>query len=158
MDWAPAPFNNGWMGRTKVMLHTAGLLEDWKDPSLCCVQTKGEWKDKVYKSVESRETEATIERLSKLTSGYAARYLRCKFWGIIDEDVAYSVGDIGRRGALTPEPYLNDRREPVGRRLKLMCRAGCLPILKRVVREADLPACYGVCKLCSRGKWKTLST
>jgi hypothetical protein len=81
VDWAPAPFNNGWMGRTKVMLHTAGFLEDWNDPSLCCVQTKGEWKDKVYKSVESRETEATTERLSKLTSGYAARYLRCKFWG-----------------------------------------------------------------------------
>ena len=51
-----------------------------------------------------------------------------------------------------PEPYLDDRNEPIGRRLKLMCRAGCLPILKRVAREAKLPASHGTCKMCNSGR------
>ena len=53
--------------------------------------------------------------------------------GKVEEEFARSSGEIGRRGALVPEPYLDDRKEPVGRRLKLMCRAGCLPVMKRVI-------------------------
>jgi hypothetical protein len=87
-----------------------------------------------------------------MTSVYASRYIRCKYWGKVGENFACSNGEIGRRGALVPEPYLNDRDEPVGRRLKLMCRAGCLPILKRVVREAGLSDRHGVCKMCSSGE------
>jgi hypothetical protein len=33
-----------------------------------------------------------------------------------------------------------------------MCRAGCLPTLKRVVREAELPAAHGTCKMCVSGR------
>ncbi len=72
--------------------------------------------------------------------------------GEVDKDVARSSCEIGRRGALVPEPYLDDRKEPVGRRLKLMCRAGCLPVMKRVVREAGLPPWQGTCKMCSSGE------
>ena len=50
------------------------------------------------------------------------------------------------------EPYLDDRDEPVGRRLKLMCRAGCLPTLARLAREADLPTALGTCKMCNSGQ------
>ena len=152
VDWAPSAFNNGWMGRTKTMLDTAGLPENWRDPSLCCAKTKTLWKSLVYESVEERETASMITRLSNMTSVHASRYIRCKHWGKVGENFAGSDGEIGRRGALVPEPYLNDRDEPVGRRLKLMCRAGCLPILKRVVREAGLPDCHGVCKMCSSGE------
>ncbi len=100
----------------------------------------------------TRETTATISRLANLSSNHAARYARCKNWDKVKEDYACFKGGIGRRGALVPEPYLDDRDEPVGRRLKLMCRAGCLPTLKRVAREAELPAAHGTCKMCVSGR------
>ena len=147
VDWAPPAFNNGWMGKTKVMLEKADLSEEWQDPSLCCELGKEKWKDKVYKLVEERETRNTITRLSKMTSNNVSRYVRIKCWDEVGKDVARSSCEIGRRGALVPEPYLDDRKEPVGRRLKLMCRAGCLPVMKRVVREAGLPPWQGTCKM-----------
>ena len=152
VDWAPPAFNNGWMGKTKVMLEKADLSEEWRDPSLCCELGKEKWKDKVYKLVEERETRNTITRLSKMTSNNVSRYVRIKCWDEVGKDVARSSCDIGRRGALVPEPYLDDRKEPVGRRLKLMCRAGCLPVMKRVVREAGLPPWQGTCKMCNSGE------
>ena len=103
-------------------------------------------------TVEDRETTTTINRLSMLSSHHAARFVRSKNWGTVEEDFACFSGEIGRRGALVLEPYLDDRDEPVGRRLKLMCRAGCLPTLKRVAREAELPASYGTCKMCLSGR------
>jgi hypothetical protein len=151
VDWAPPAFNNGWMGKTKMLLQEGGLAKDWLDPKLCCSLSKEAWKDAVYDSVEERETSDTISRLATMNSNHAARFVRSKFWGKVGKDFACFTGEIGRRGALVPEPYLDDRNEPIGRRLKLMCRAGCLPILKRVAREAKLPAAHGTCKMCSSG-------
>ena len=111
--------------------------------------SKRAWKDAVYDSVEGRETVAIIDRLSSLTSAHAVRYARSKHWGKVDKDHACMQGEIGRRGMLVPEAYLDDRDEPVGRRLKLMCRAGCLPVLKRAVREANLPTEAATCRMCT---------
>lgn len=151
VDWAPPAFNNGWMGKTKMLLQEGGLSKDWLDPKLCCGSSKKAWKDTVYDSVEERETSDTISRLATMNSNHAARFVRSKFWGKVGKDFACFTGEIGRRGALVPEPYLDDRDEPIGRRLKLMCRAGCLPTLKRVIREAELPAAHGTCSMCSSG-------
>ena len=85
MDWAPSAFDNDWMGKTKAMLEKADLSEDWRDPSLCCKLLKEEWKDKVYESVEERETRNTITRLVKMTSNHASRYVRSKRWDKVEE-------------------------------------------------------------------------
>jgi hypothetical protein len=151
VDWAPPAFDNGWMGKTKMLLQAAGLSKDWTDPHLCCGMSKEAWKKTVYDSVEKRETLNTINRLSAMGSDHGARFARSKFWGKVEKDFACFTGEIGRRGALVPEPYLDDRDEPVGRRLKLMCRMGCLPTLKRVVREAELPPAHGTCQMCTSG-------
>jgi hypothetical protein len=151
VDWAPPAFDNGWMGKTKMLLQAAGLSKDWTDPHLCCGMSKEAWKKTVYDSVEKRETLNTINRLSAMGSDHGARFARSKFWGKVEKDFACFTGEIGRRGALVPEPYLDDRDEPVGRRLKLMCRMGCLPTLKRVVREAELPPAHGTCQMCNSG-------
>jgi len=149
VDWAPPAFDNGWMGKTKTLLQEGGFLEDWSDPNLCCTMSKRGWKNAVYHSVEERETSNMISRLSSMNSRHAARFVRSKFWGKVEKDFACFTGEIGRRGALVPEPYLDDRDEPIGRRLKLMCRAGCLP--KMVIREAKLPVARGTCKMCKSG-------
>jgi hypothetical protein len=151
VDWAPPVFDNGWMGRTKMLLQQGGFTKDWSAPNLCCTMSKRAWKTAVYNSVEERETADTINRLAGMNSSHAARFVRSKFWGKVEEDFVCFTGEIGRRGALVPEPYLDDRDEPIGRRLKLMCRGGCLPTLKRVIREADLPAAHGTCKMCNSG-------
>jgi hypothetical protein len=152
VDMAPRAFDNGWMRKTKTLLTDGGLIDNWHDPKMCSSQTKKEWKDIVYDSVESRETTATMSRLTNLSSSHAARYVRSKNWDKVTEDYACFEGEVGRRGALVPEPYLDDREEPVGRRLKLMCRAGCLPTLKRLAREAKMPAAHGTCKMCASGR------
>lgn len=95
VDWAPSTFDNGWMGKTKAMLEKADLSEDWRDPSLCCKLLKEEWKDKVYDSVEERETRNTITRLVKMTSNHASRYVRSKRWDKVEEEFARSSGEIG---------------------------------------------------------------
>jgi hypothetical protein len=114
VDWAPPAFNNGWMGRTKALLQEGGLSEDWADPNQCCRLSKEAWKDAVYDSVEERETTDTINRLSIMSSDHAARFVRSKFWGKVGKDFACFTGEIGRRGALVPEPYLDDRVSQLG--------------------------------------------
>jgi hypothetical protein len=156
VDWAPAAFDNGWMGKSKTLLHEGGFSKDWYNPMLCCTATKQAWKAAVYDSVEKRETKATISRLSNMSSNHAARFARSKCWSKVGINFACFTGEVGRRGALVAEPYLDDREEPIGTRLKLMCRAGCLPVLKRVAREARLPAALGICKLCTSGNIETI--
>ena len=53
-------------------------------------------------------------------------------------------GEVGQRGSLVVERYLDDVKE-MGSRLKLMCRAGCLPVLSRVAWELDLNAVSALC-------------
>ena len=151
VDWAPPAFNNGWMGKTRTLLQKGGFAKDWMDPKLCCNMSKQAWKQAVYDSIEDRETSDMIARLANMTSAHAARFVRSKYWGKVGKTFACFAGEVGRRGALVPEPYLDDRNEPIGRRLKLMCRAGCLPLGKRVAREAGLPAVHGICKMCNSG-------
>ena len=61
------------------------------------------------------------------------------------------TGEVDLRGAHAIEPYLDGRAEPVGTRLKLMCRLGCLPTMARVAREERMPASSGKCRLCESG-------
>ena len=152
VNWAPPNFNNGWMGKMKDLLCNAGLSHHWPNPFLSTDMAKRAWKEVVYDSVEDRETMAVIDRLSSLTSAHAARYARSKHWGKMDKNHACMQGEINRRGMLVPEAYLDDRDEPVGRRLKLMCRAGCLPVLKRAVREANLPEEAAICRMCTSNR------
>jgi hypothetical protein len=58
-------------------------------------------------------------------------------------------GEVGMRGALVVERYLDDVQERLGSRLKVMCRAGCLPVMSRV---ACLSRRYGKCPLCDSGE------
>ena len=151
VDGAKTVFNNGWMGKTKKLLLDRGLESVWNEPTSCTEMSKSTWKATVYEAVESFETIATSDRLSKLKSSAAARFLRSKNWGKLSKEYATSKSEAGRRGALVIERYLDDRLEPVGRRLKLLCRAACLPLLKRIAREEKLPQTAGTCKMCCEG-------
>ena len=70
----------------------------------------------------------------------------------MDADRAEMRGEVGQRGSLVVERYLDDVKERLGSRLKLMCRAGCLPVLSRVAWELDLREHNGKCPLCDSGE------
>ena len=90
-------------------------------------------------------------RFAQMQGTAAARYARIKLWSKFPAELSSMKGEAGRRGAQVPERYLDSRAEPVGTRLKLMCRLGCLPTMVRVAREEKLPPEMGLCKLCGQG-------
>ena len=106
---------------------------------------KDEWKDVVYEAVESSEDAALTARLAQMKGNAAARYARIKLWDKLPAELATMKGEVGRRGAQVPERYLDSRAEPVGTRLKLMCRLGRLPTMVRIARE-EMPE-MGACKM-----------
>ena len=157
VDHAPRPFNNGWMKSMQKLLTQNGLSVYWDDPTLCMDISKQKWKRITYDMVEAHDTDAIIENLSNLKGDSATRYVKCKFWDKIPEGLESFPREVGRYGSLVSESYLDDRTEVIGRRLKLMCRTGCLPVLKRIVREEGLPAESGTCKMCDSGDTETIS-
>ena len=50
------------------------------------------------------------------------------------------------------ERYLDDRISDQGRRLKLMCRAGCLPVLETIGTGMKWPVPLRSCVLCETGQ------
>jgi len=153
--WEYKGASEGWMGTTRDLLVKHGLYSHWLDPKLCTLQEKGDWKELVYEAVEGAEDGALRARFAAMTGASAARYARVKNWDKTESEFAVLSGETGRRGAQVIEPYLDDRAEHVGTRLKLMCRLGCLPTMERVAREEKLPPREGRCRLCSMGTVET---
>ena len=105
----------------------------------------------VYEAVESSEDAALTARFAQMKGTASARYARIKHWDKFPAELATMKGEVGRRGAQVPERYLDSRAEPVGTRLKLMCRLGCLPTMVRIAREEKLPPEMCACKMCGKG-------
>jgi hypothetical protein len=149
--WGYRGAGDGWMGTTRNLLVKHGMHAHWQNPKLCAMQSKEQWKDLVYKAVENAEGEKLRGNFAKMSGESASRYFRIKNWEEVTTEFAVLSGDTGRRGAHVIEQYLDNRAEPVGTRLKLMCRLGCLPTMERVAREEKLPPGYGNCRMCDAG-------
>jgi len=141
----------GW-ATTRDLLVKHGLQQHWDSPHICVWKSKVAWKELIYEAVEAAEGADMRRRLGCMRGAAAARYDRIKGWGPVSKEFAVFSGEVDRRGALVPEPYLDDRTEPVGRRLKLMCRLGCLPTMERVAREEKLQPTQARCRLCDDGE------
>lgn len=151
LEWGYKGACDGWMGTTRDLLVAHGMYAYWLTPNLCSSQAKELWKDLVYEAVENAEDEALRSRFAAMSGEAVARYARIKNWDKVEATFAAQSGEVGRRGAQVIEPYLDGRAEPVGTRLKLMCRLGCLPTMDRVAREEKLPPGHGACRLCGEG-------
>ena len=151
LTWEYKNAHDGWMGNTRDLLVKHGLYSYWLNPNLCADQCKNQWKDVVYEAVEGVEDEAVRGRFTAMSGAAAATYARIKNWDKVTVQCAVMSGEVGRRGGQVIEPYLDGRAEPVGTRLKLMCRLGCLPTMSRVAREEKLPPGQGFCRLCGEG-------
>ena len=135
------------MKQTRKLLRERGLEEYWATTVKCVHAGAPKWRELVYEQVEEHYEQVREQHCAPLAS--AARYMRVKCWEEMDTDRAVMTGEVGMRGSLVVERYLDDVRERLGCRLKLMCRAGCLPVMSRVAWELDLNATYGTCPLCA---------
>jgi hypothetical protein len=153
-QWGGKWAKQNWMQSTRVLLDRVGLTSHWHVPRKSVWMPERQWKRLVYEAVERGEDVARAQRLRGMGAS-ANRYLRVKRWGKTQPSRAKFGGERGRRGALVHESYLDDRRETVGRRLKLLCRAGCLPVLSRVGREEQWAEPLRRCLLCEQGVVET---
>jgi hypothetical protein len=126
--------SRGWMCTAEAEFNRLGLQEYWQNPDNITALQRDEWKDKVYKAVDSASNAQRAARLLTLTS--TRQYTKIKDWGVTKPKYAFSSGEIDRLGQHVSERYLDDRRDLKGTRLKLLCRTNCMPLMPRVVREA----------------------
>ena len=139
-----------WMVGTRNLLRSRGLAEYWNSPILCSQHTKDSWKDKVYDRVEAHFEGERDTKAATLTS--LSRYVKLKSWERVESSRAEFVGEVGQHGALAVERYLDEVRDRLGCRLKLLCRAGCLPVMARVAWELGVSHEQGRCMLCRQGQ------
>jgi hypothetical protein len=140
--------NRGWMRESADRLGDVNLLWLLDQPRVAPVWTKENWKSMVHKRVDDYEGHQRSDRIQALSS--LEVYARIKHWGEVTVgDTCYS-GEVGRPGARVFSRYLDDRFMRKGTRLKMLCRADLLPVMKRVGRERKLPwdAADRVCPLC----------
>ena len=156
VSWGGQFSANAWMTGTKRMMEKYGLERFWLHPALATLVSKEDWKERVAEEVERHEDAQREERAKSMSSVASARYQKIKGWARVSEDAAKFTGEIGRRGALVPGGYLDDHLEPVGRKLKMCCRAGCLPVLDRVGRAEEWAPQVRKCMLCDTGEIETV--
>jgi hypothetical protein len=126
------------------------MAEYWSDPARCAQLSKDQWKSMVYDRVEAHYEEERGSEVALLPS--LSRYVKVKSWKRMDDDRAEFKGEIGQLGALVVERYLDEVRDRLGGRLKLLCRAGCLPVMARVAWELGVNREQGQCLMCRQGE------
>jgi hypothetical protein len=140
----------GWMRGTRQLLNDRGMADYWSDPAKCAQLSKIEWEAMVYDKVEAHyeaERENEVALLPSLST-----YVKVKSWKRMDKDRAEFKGEIGELGALVVERYVDEIRDRLGGRLKLLCRAGCLPVMARVAWELGVNREQGQCMMCRQGE------
>jgi exonuclease III len=138
-----------WMWKTRELLWRRGLGEFWDEPESIVDVSKERWKEMVYQAVEERHDKVRGEELAGMNS--MKRYSDVRSWGRMDEGRAAYAGEVGRMGALVCERYLDDVKEREATKLKIKCRAKCMPLMKRVMKEANLPPEWARCVMCDSG-------
>ena len=131
------------------------LMRFWRDSNQCVRMRKDAWKKTVYKAVETKEETQREARFTAMTGSSAARYLRIKKWSKVTEPFAKFTGEVDKLGALVHERYLDDHDEPTGTKIKLQCRAGNVPVLRKVGQEMKWAPTLWKCMLCNSGEIET---
>ena len=143
--------NRGWMHSARDALYACGLGSFWHNAPLVAQISLPKWRDMVYRAVNNTSDNTRRARMQELPS--TTDYVNLKEWGVNTEEYSYSSGETGRLGQHVPERYLDDRDSLKGTRLKLLCRVGAIPTMKRIGRELKTPwpVKSRICFNCSMG-------
>ena len=143
-----------WMWNTRSLMWKRNLGREWDEPWICRFDSKDEWKKRVYLEVEECYEDRRREEMAVMKS--MGRYVRTKNWDRVSKEHATYAGEIGKLGALVCESYLDDVNEREAAKLKLLCRAGCLPVMSRIMWEVGMPADWGTCLMCESGNIESI--
>jgi hypothetical protein len=140
--------SRGWMPTARAELARVGLADYWEDPRETTTDDEDIWKARAVEAAAEADRQARMENMPSVRF-----YNKIKDWGVNPADYSFSLGEIGRRGRLVPERYLDDRQQLKGTRLKLLCRLHCLPVMARIGREVTpkWPKRDRVCYACGTG-------
>ena len=141
----------GWMKSIQDTLEKYGLAHHSTRPALTRMTSEDQWKVQVAEAVDMVQERERMERGLASDSETWHRYQRVKNWAEVNEETAVFSGEIGRLGARVFEKYLDDRSDGEGRRLKLWCRAGCLPVMEKIGHDLGWPAPLHKCLMCEMG-------
>ena len=139
-----------WMRGTMELLYNRSMIHHWYNPEECASLPKDVWKDCLYASIEAYHDQLRESRMSKMSS--LKSYITVKQWNRMSEDKAEFKGEVWKLGALVCERYLDDMKELLGSRLKLMCRAKTLPVLARIAIEEGWKSQWARCMMCDGGE------
>jgi hypothetical protein len=156
--WNECRMNNrhfgtrGWMPTAKRTLVATGLQDYWDAPAEVRALDKASWQRKCYEAVDTKSDTEREARMRALPS--TESYVDIKEWGANPKAYSFSSGEENKIGQLVPERYLDDRKDLKGTRLKLLCRSGCLPVMRRVGRERrpPWPKATRTCMMCNTGQ------
>ena len=126
----------GWMTTARDSLQKCGLEQYWDDPSLTTQEEAEKWQSMVYEAADSWSDNDRRDRMATLSS--TTDYVLLKEWGN-PRKYSFSSGETDRLGQHVPERYLDDRDRLKGTRLKMLCRTGALPVMRRIGRELSPP-------------------
>ena len=63
------------------------------------------------------------------------QYIQLKDWSITTRDRCFSMSEQDKLGMNCTEQYLDDLYEPIGRKLKTLCRLNTLPLMDKVGKQ-----------------------
>jgi hypothetical protein len=127
----------GYMRSASSMLAYYDLQQYWNNPLLVAGEGKRPWKWAVGYRVDEDENQLRSHRMHGLK--LLTDYMHIKDWNHMDAERAVFKAEVGRRGSLVSERYLDGRYCLLGSRIKLLCRGNCLPVMDRVGREQQHP-------------------
>lgn len=87
----------------------------------------------VYNAVDTLADSEREDSMTQLTS--LTQYLQLKDWRATPRDRCFSMSEQEKLGMLRPEQYLDDLYEPIGRKLKTLCRLNTLPLKDKVGKQ-----------------------
>ena len=126
-----------WVRTAERALVRHSLAEYWQEPERCANMESTEWAELVEANVDDVADTEREARMAATPSGRA--YTPLKAWGANPRRYSMYRGEEGRIGQRVIERYLDDRTALKGTRLKLLCRLGTLPLMRRVGREVHPP-------------------
>ena len=127
----------GWIPAAETNFSKHGLDQFFRNPDKTIPYFCDDWRKLTYDAVDARTDSIRMEAMSKQTS--TACYALVKSWTVNPVHYCARNSELGKLGMMVHEPYLDDRTDFTGTRLKLLCRTNSIPLMHRVGREVTPP-------------------